>query len=421
MIKQFYSFGTTTLFIILLDYYIYRNVIKLNFPYGKRYVFNILWWSVTSLGISLIFISIFFKIPFWLESLLNFIPLTLLVTKIICLPIFVLNDLLFYLKRALRRVGGEKRKSQSEITNEEISRSQFLLKSGILVSSIPLFSLTGGFISGAYDYQVRIQKLILPNLPKAFNGIKIGQISDIHTGSFYNKTAVLGGIEMLLAQKPDLIFFTGDLVNDFASEATDYLSIFSKIKAPLGVYSILGNHDYGDYHFNRKYFFETNNLTKEKNFENIKAIHKTLGWNLLLNDSHELILKGEHIYINGVEIWGINNPYKYGNMEVAMGKIKDKSAVQLLLSHDPSHWRGEILPKYPEIDIMFSGHTHGGQFGVRNQNYQWSPIQYMYKEWAGLYTQENQKLYVNVGFGFLGYPGRVGILPEITIFELSTG
>ena len=245
--------------------------------------------------------------------------------------------------------------------------------------------------------------------------MKIGQISDIHSGSFYNQTAVKGGVDMLLAEKPDVIFFTGDLVNNLASELKDYKDIFSKVKAPLGVFSTLGNHDYGEYHFGTE-----PSAAKAKNLELVKQSEREMGWDLLMNENRTLKVDNEEIGIIGVENWGAGLRFpKYGNLKKALVGSEDLP-VKLLLSHDPSHWRAQVLD-YPEIDAMFSGHTHGMQFGVRFKKFQWSPVQYIYKEWAGLYQQDHQQLYVNTGFGFLGYPGRVGILPEITIFELMSG
>ena len=241
----------------------------------------------------------------------------------------------------------------------------------------------------------------------------MAQISDVHSGSFYNKTAVKGGIDMLMAEKPDFIFFTGDLVNNLSNEMREYQDIFAKVKAPLGVYSTLGNHDYGDYHFRGE-----STPAKVKNLQDMVTTHKNMGWNLLLNENRRLKVDGEEIGVLGVENWGMGRFPKYGKMELAHQNTEDLP-VKLLLSHDPSHWRGEVLQKYKDIDAMFSGHTHGMQFGVKLKELQWSPVQYIYKEWAGLYHEQNQQLYVNVGYGFLGYPGRVGILPEITIFTLT--
>jgi predicted MPP superfamily phosphohydrolase len=193
----------------------------------------------------------------------------------------------------------------------------------------------------------------------------------------------------------------------------DYQDIFSKVKAPLGVFSSLGNHDYGDYHFGKEPSPE-----KAKNLADIKKTHQLMGWDLLLNENRRLKVDGEEIGILGIENWGTGRFPKYGRMDLAV-KNTDDLPVKLLLSHDPYHWRAEVLPKYPQIDAMFSGHTHGMQFGVRTEKYQWSPVEYIYKEWAGLYQEQHQQLYVNVGYGFLGFPGRVGILPEITIFTLK--
>ncbi|HCN84192.1 MAG TPA: metallophosphatase, partial [Sphingobacteriaceae bacterium] len=337
-------------------------------------------------------------------------------SKIFLLPFILIDDIrrgLIWIrnKSFTKKSADPEQKAESET----ISRSDFIIKAGMAAAAIPLASLTYGIVSGAYDYQVNRRKLYLPNLPKAFDGITIGQISDIHSGSFYNKTAVSGGVEMLLAEKPDAIFFTGDIVNSLASEIKDYQDIFSKVKAPLGVFSTLGNHDYGDYYFGKE-----PSAAKSRNLAEIKNIHKNLNWDLLLNENRRLKVDGEEIAVIGIENWGAGRFLKYGRMELAV-KGTDDAPVKLLLSHDPSHWRAQVLTDYPQIDVMFSGHTHGMQFGVITPNFQWSPIEYIYKEWAGFYREKHQQLYVNVGYGFLGYPGRVGILPEITIFELKRG
>ncbi|HEX3384359.1 MAG TPA: metallophosphoesterase, partial [Mucilaginibacter sp.] len=233
-----------------------------------------------------------------------------------------------------------------------------------------------------------------------------------HSGSFYNKKAVAGGVDMLLREKPDLIFFTGDLVNVYSHEMRDYQDIFARVKAPLGVFSSLGNHDYGDY------LDWPNESWAQRNFQYLLDTHKNMGWDLLRNDHRRLKVNGEEIGILGVENWGAVNRFpNRGRLDLAMKDTGDLP-VKLLLSHDPSHWRAQVLD-HPEIDVMFAGHTHGMQFGVRTKEFQWSPIRYIYKEWAGLYRERDQQLYVNVGYGFLGYPGRLGILPEITIFTLK--
>jgi predicted MPP superfamily phosphohydrolase len=331
----------------------------------------------------------------------------------LCFALFLLID------DARRLIAGRIYKSKKGLTGKPganpIPRSEFLLKAGLLAGAVPLAGLGLEMKSGLYDYHVRYQDLYLDNLPKAFDGLRIGQISDIHSGSFYNKKAVLGGVEMLLSEKTDLIFFTGDLVNIFDREMRDYQDIFSKVKAPLGVFSILGNHDYGDY------AWWPSPAAKKKNFDGITGCHKNMGWDLLRNENRRLKIGNEEIGILGIENWGDLSRFpKYGRMDLAT-KNTDDLPVKLLLSHDPSHWRAQVLPEYPQIDMVFAGHTHGMQCGIRTRDFQWSPVEYLYHEWAGLYRQGKQEIYVNVGYGFYGFPGRVGILPEITIFTLKSG
>jgi len=293
-----------------------------------------------------------------------------------------------------------------------IPRSEFLAKAALIATSVPLGAMAYGVISGAHDYRVRRKTVLLPNLPKSFDGIRIAQLSDIHSGSFFNETAVKGGVEMVLKEKPDVIFFTGDLVNNEASEVKAYIDVFDKLKAPLGVFSITGNHDYGDYHR------WPNLRVKQENFRDLMEAHRIMGFDLLMNENRTLKVDGGELAILGIENWGGRGFAKYGKMEQAYAGV-EHAAVKLLLSHDPSHWDAQVRPLYPDIDVMFAGHTHGFQFGVEIGGYQWSPSQYAYKQWAGLYQEGQQYLYVNRGFGYLGYPGRIGMPPEITVLELK--
>ncbi len=293
---------------------------------------------------------------------------------------------------------------------ERIPRSKFMAQTALIAGGTLLSTFAYGIISGAHDYRVRRIRIPLKNLPKAFHGLKIAQISDIHTGSFYNKTAVMGGVDMLLNEKPDVVFFTGDLVNDKTTEVREYFDVFSKVTAPLGVYSTLGNHDYGDY---AKWH---STEAKRKNLDDMLLAHKELGWRLLMDEHLSLKVDNEQIGIIGVQNWG-EGFAQYGNLEKAF-KGTDEYPVKLLLSHDPTHWKAQVTSQYKPIDIMFAGHTHGMQFGVELPGFRWSPSQYRYEHWAGLYQEKDQYLYVNRGFGYIGYPGRVGILPEITIMEL---
>lgn len=401
--------------VLLLDFYCYKAIIGAFKQWSKKTIriFTIVWWTINILLIIGVFTAIYLNLFLSLRAVILVAFFLLTVGKAFMLPFLLADELRRLAIKLLGLTKGKSSAIEEKPIGEPISRSSFLVKAGLVAAAIPLSSLSWGIISGAYDYQIKRVKLILPNLPKAFDGIKLAQLSDVHSGSFYNKVAVKGGVEMLLAEKPDFVFFTGDLVNNLTKEMNTYQDIFSKVKAPLGVYSVLGNHDYGDYHFGRE-----SSPAKVKNLQDMLVTHKNMGWDLLMNQNRRLKVDGEEIGILGVENWGMGRFPKYGKMELAVQDTADLP-VKLLLSHDPSHWRQEVLLKYPDIDAMFSGHTHGMQFGVRTKEFQWSPIKYIYKEWAGLYHEQQQQLYVNVGYGFLGYPGRVGILPEITIFELK--
>ena len=415
MASRIFGLIIISILLIIIDIYIYRAIRSVSWKWKeqKHLLFAYIWWGYTFLLIAGVFVSIFFNIKFLLRSIILVVFFVTFVSKIFILPFLIADELrriAIWIKRKFNR------KEENTINQEKsIPRSEFLIKAGTLVAAIPLASLSYGVISSAYDYRVKRRTLYLPNLPKAFDGIKLGQLSDIHSGSFYDRKAVIGGVDMLLKEKPDMIFFTGDLVNNVASEMYEYQDIFSKVKAPLGVFSVLGNHDYGDYHYG-----QGTSAAKIKNLADLKLTHKNMGWDLLLNENRRLKIDGEEIAILGIENWGVGRFAKYGRMDLAIKDIDDVP-VKLLLSHDPSHWRAQVLAGYPQIDAMFSGHTHGMQFGLVTEKFQWSPAQYIYKEWAGLYKQGLQQLYVNVGYGFLGYPGRVGILPEITIFELRSG
>lgn len=295
---------------------------------------------------------------------------------------------------------------------EGITRSEFMAKASVIAVAVPLATFGFGIASGAHNYRVRRKTIYLPNLPSAFDGISIGQLSDIHSGSFFSRHGVKKGLDLLTSEKPDVVFFTGDLVNDESSEVSKYKDLYAKVKAPLGVYSTLGNHDYGDY----KSWPSIED--KKKNLSDLIQVHKEMGWDILMNENRTLKVDGEEISIIGVENWGAGRFSKYGDLKKAYQGTEEKP-VKLLLSHDPSHWDAQIRPEFSDIDVTFAGHTHGFQFGVEIGDFRWSPSKYIYKQWADLHQEENQYLYVNRGFGFLGYPGRIGILPEITILTLK--
>jgi len=267
-------------------------------------------------------------------------------------------------------------------------------------------------VRGAYKYRVHKVKIDSPNLPESFNGFKIVQISDMHTGSFMSTSPIATAFEIISQQKADLILFTGDLVNNVATETDGFIDEYKKLKAPHGVYSVLGNHDYGDY------VQWESQTAKYENLEALKKVQADAGWKLLMNEHVALEKNGEKIALLGIENWGGGNYFhKYGKMDLAY-KGTEEYKFKILMSHDPSHWDKQVRKEYPDIDLTLSGHTHGMQFGIEIPGFKWSPVQYLYKQWAGLYKQDNQYLYVNRGLGFLGYPGRPGIWPEITVDEL---
>ncbi|RKR81446.1 hypothetical protein BDD43_1593 [Mucilaginibacter gracilis] len=399
--------------LIIADSYIFTGVREIS---KKRKFLRATWFTVFYCTLSVIllvglFMSIYLKTSIGARAALLMVFFIVWIAKVLFLPFLIAADIRRYFIGKKNKASLTAPKTEGN-KPDAIPRSEFLLKAGVLASTLPIASLTYGVISGAYDYTVERHNIYLPNLPKKFDGIKLGQISDIHSGSFYNKKAVLGGVEMLMREKADFIFFTGDLVNKVSTEMKDYQDVFAKVKAPLGVYSALGNHDYGDYSV------WPSPAAKKKNLDDLKATHKNMGWDLILNSNRRLKVDGEEIGILGVENWGSMSRFpKYGRVDLALENTDDLP-VKLLLSHDPSHWRAQVL-NYKQVDMMFSGHTHGMQFGVKAESFNWSPIQYVYKEWAGFYREGNQQLYVNTGYGFLGYPGRVGILPEITIFTLK--
>jgi len=402
--------------VLLIDVYVFSGLRKLSVKWrfiGKKWFF-ITWCVVTVLLLCGLLLAVYVKIDLGLRLgiIISFFGLLLFKA---CFALFLLID---DLRRLSIFASGKLQKPRPEPSPakpaaDAIPRSEFLLKAGLLAGAVPLAAFGLEMKSGLYDYQIKRQNLYLPNLPKAFDGMKLGQISDIHSGSFFNKKAVLGGVEMLLREKADVIFFTGDLVNKRSNEMRDYQDIFGKVKAPLGVFSSLGNHDYGDY------TEWATPAAKQKNLDDLVQTHKNMGWDLLRNENRRLKIGNEEIGILGIENWGeLSNFPKYGRMDLAVKNTGDLP-VKLLLSHDPSHWQAQVLPHYPQIDMVFAGHTHGMQFGVRTEHFQWSPVEYLYNEWAGLYREGKQQIYVNVGYGFFGLRGRVGILPEITIFTLK--
>lgn len=291
-------------------------------------------------------------------------------------------------------------------------RRKFLSQFALVLASIPFVSILYGVTKGKYNYKVHRVSLKFKDLPDAFDGLTITQISDIHSGSFDDEAAVRHGINLINEQKSDLLFFTGDLVNNLASEMEPWTPLFKQLNAPMGMFSIFGNHDYGDY-----VSWESEGA-KQENIFHLKEIHKELGFKLLLNENVNIEKGGQKISLIGIENWGSGGFAKYGDLEKALEGVSDDS-FKLLLSHDPSHWEEQTLDHSKHIHLTLSGHTHGMQFGIEIPGIKWSPVKYRYPRWAGLYEEKNKFLYVNRGFGFIGFPGRVGIWPEITVITLQ--
>ncbi len=293
-----------------------------------------------------------------------------------------------------------------------ISRSDFLLQVGLIIASIPFFSIIWGIWWGKYNYKVKRLNLDFNNLPSSFNGLKIVQISDLHLGSFAGNSKKLEpAIKMVNELKPDYILFTGDLVNNIASEAEEFIPLLQKLHAKYGKFSILGNHDYGEY-----YNWPSKSDLAE-NMEELFKHHKTAGFSLLRNESVLLSRNGQNLALIGVENWGLPPFPQYGDLQKAYAPVKDAD-FKILLSHDPSHWDAEVRPT-TNIDLTLSGHTHGMQFAFRIPGWRWSPVKFKYPRWAGLYREDKQLLYVNIGLGFIAFPGRVGTPPEISLFTLN--
>jgi predicted MPP superfamily phosphohydrolase len=400
----------------LLDLYVFQ-VVKLlcqGNSSKSRMIIYASYWTISVTVLIIIALMTLTNSNEWPKNLRNYVLaaiLGLFFAKLFAAVFFLIDDI-----RRLIQWGAGKlffRNTEGEnLSDGGISRSIFLSWLGIGIGGGLFSTLMYGF-SNKYNYQIHRIKLSFDNLPEGFKGMKILQISDIHSGSFSNKEAVQRGVNMILNERPDIILFTGDLVNNTSVEMTDYIDMFSQLKAPMGVYSTLGNHDYGDY-----VWWESKEA-KHLNLERLKQIHSQMGWRLLMNEHVALQRGGDQIALIGIENWSAKARFpKYGRMDLAYPGA-EKYPFKILMSHDPSHWDAQVRTKYPDIDLALAGHTHGMQFGFEALGIKWSPVQYVYKQWAGIYEEGKQKLYVNRGYGFIGYPGRVGILPEITLIELA--
>lgn len=343
------------------------------------------------------------------QNLISGIWFSLFVFKLICVLFFLIEDTIRLLHWLYNIVFSLITKTSFQGFS---SRRSFITSLGLFTASVPFLGLLYGITKGKYLFDVKKLKLKLPHLPKPFEGFRIVQISDFHAGSFDDFEQVKKGFEKIKALQPDIILFTGDLVNNRSDEVKPYVSLFSELTAPYGKFGIMGNHDYGDY------VQWASKEEKQANFNRFKDYYQSMGFHLLLNQ-HQFIEKdGDRMVLTGVENWGAPPFKQYGDLSKATAGIPS-GLVHILLSHDPSHWDAEIKNYSLNIDLTLSGHTHGMQFGVDIPGWKWSPVKLKYPKWSGLYTENNKHLYVNKGFGFLGFPGRVGMWPEITAIDLT--
>jgi len=415
---MFIRFLIFFILIVLVELYFLQalKTISVDYTPQKRKIIFIIAYSLAGINILISSVAMFYPPPEW-NGLLRFISsaaLILFVCKLIGSSFLLIDDVI----RLFRWLASLFNKTPHHAIEEganQISRLKFLSYLAITFTVIPAVSFLYGMVRGAYKYRVHKVKVSSPNLPEAFEGFKIVQLSDMHCGSFMSPDPLIKAFNIVMEQKPDAIFFTGDLVNNESIETEPHLEAYKRLKAPHGVFSVLGNHDYGDYKQ-----WETPEH-KIANLEKLKDIQTQSGWRLLMNEHVPIEKDGQKIALLGIENWGGNLRFpRYGKLENAHAGTEGYP-YKILLSHDPSHWDVQVSQeaKYNDIDLTLSGHTHGMQFGIEIPGFKWSPVQYIYKHWAGLYKQDNQYLYVNRGLGFLGYPGRLGIWPEITVIELT--
>lgn len=412
---MFLRFILIFLVIVLVEFYFLQAVKTFvqDFSQGKKNA--ILYTAYALAAFSLIIgLAALISPPTQWSKVLRFISsigFILILCKLLGCSFLLIDDMI-RLFRWIFSLFKSKPVGEAEVSHG-IDRLKFLSQVAVTFTVIPAIGFIYGMVRGAYKYRVHNVKVPSPNLPDAFNGFKIVQLSDIHTGSFMDNKALNHAFDIAMSQKPDLILFTGDLVNNIADETEGFEDVYKKLKAPYGVFSVLGNHDYGDYSD-----WDTKEA-KKANLDRLKAVQAASGWKLLMNEHVPLEKNGEKIALIGIENWGGSLRFpRYGRLDLAY-KGAENYPFKILMSHDPSHWDKQVRPEYGNIDLMLSGHTHGMQLGIEIPGIKWSPAQWIYKQWGGLYKEGKQFLYVNRGLGFLGYPGRLGIWPEITVLELQ--
>ena len=403
-------------FFLILDFYLFASISPV---FGKgnlsNKIFNVIYWLI-SFVIYFIIIYVFVNfdrttpsVHFNNEILISSFMFIVFISKFFALFPLILDDILRLFRFVFQFfISDSERQSVFNI-----SRLDFLKKSSLFIGSTFLVTMLGGIIFGRYNFRTNHVNLKLKNWSDKLKGFKIVHISDLHLGSFNSINKLEEVVELINNEDPDMVVFTGDLVNNFYNEAIPYINTLNKINSKYGNYSVLGNHDYCDY-----VGLKRNSQQWKDNFNNMLNIHKDMGFNLLLNESKEIEIDNQKFNLVGVENWGAGNFNKDGDLKKAMSSVNEKNTT-ILLSHDPSHWTAQVVDFDKRIDLQLAGHTHGMQFGIDIPGIKWSPVQWRYKQWAGLYNKSNKFIYVNAGVGNLAYAGRVGIMPEITVLNIS--
>jgi predicted MPP superfamily phosphohydrolase len=405
------------LIIFLIELYTYSGIT----PYINQLDNNWYWFAYYLLAALSVVSAIVFvngtreKEPGFIKkpssNILSGLALTLILTKLSFVAVIFAEDV-FRLSHLVTRAAVALFQG-TEHSVEMYSRSVYMAKLGLGVAAIPLISFVHGITIGKYKYRVKKVRLTFNDLPNAFDGYKILQFSDMHAGSFDSIKRVKKGMDKMQEQGADLILFTGDMVNNHADEIKPFIQMLSELKAADGKYSILGNHDYGDY------MHWASSDAKIHNLYKLISHQESAGFNMLLNENVEISRGNDSIRLVGVENWGKPPFPTHGDLKKGLEGMPEE-AFTVLMSHDPSHWDLEVIKNKKMIHLTLSGHTHGMQLGFDIPGLKWSPVKYKYPRWSGLYQELGRKLYVNNGFGFLGFPGRVGIYPEITVLELCS-
>ena len=402
------------LFLLIIDIYFYLGTaFSVNKLTGNQNLYKIFYWILSGLIYSgIIYVILTYEkttpsIRFNNSITYSSFIFIIFIAKFIGLLPLIIDDTIRLFKIIINFFS-------TSSSNYDSSRTDFLRKSALVISASIFSTLLYGMLFGRYNFKKNFKDIFINNWPKLKSEYKIIHISDLHLGSFNSVEQLEEVVFLINEEKPNLVVFTGDLVNNYYSEAIPYVNTLKKIKAKDGKFAVLGNHDYCDY-----VGWDRASQEWKENFNNLIDLEKKCGFDLLLNESRIINIGSSKINLVGVENWGAGKFNKDGNLEMAMQGVNNELPT-ILLSHDPSHWRQKVLKSKYRIDLQLSGHTHGMQFGIEIPHFKWSPAKYRYKEWAGLYKSNESQIYVNRGLGHLGYAGRVGIMPDISVLNINT-